>query len=295
MTLPPSALAFDQVLLTRFNLPSPGVESLIRAQDGWLRGRVELFERYTLPSVRRQSVDDFSWLVYFDPESPRWLQDRIETWAADGRLTPVFREEAPPEVLVQDLAAATGRRHEHVMTTNLDNDDGLAVDFVARLRAVSPTDERLAVFQPDGLIRHDQQLYLHHYPRNPFRSVLEPWPLARGCWAEWHTLVDQTMPVIELPGSPSWLQVVHTTNVSNRVRGRLVGPAPYGATFGPLLDDLAPVSTAALLRERVVARPLRGVRDGARRVAKAVAFRLLGKSGLDRAKYALTGLRRRVG
>ncbi|MCU1424755.1 MAG: hypothetical protein JWM51_1046, partial [Microbacteriaceae bacterium] len=68
----------DHVLLTRFNLPSAGVESLIRAQEGWLRTRVELFERYCVPSVLAQTSSSYRWLIYFDPESPQWLKDRVE-------------------------------------------------------------------------------------------------------------------------------------------------------------------------------------------------------------------------
>ncbi|MBY8850425.1 putative rhamnosyl transferase, partial [Saccharothrix sp. MB29] len=67
----------DHVVLTRFNLPSVGAESVVRAQEGWLTKRVGLFERYCLPSVAAQTSSDFRWLIYFDPESPQWLKDRI--------------------------------------------------------------------------------------------------------------------------------------------------------------------------------------------------------------------------
>jgi hypothetical protein len=33
------------------------------------------FERYCAPSVSRQSTDDFTWLIFFDPESPQWLKE----------------------------------------------------------------------------------------------------------------------------------------------------------------------------------------------------------------------------
>src|SRR6185312_5627395 len=75
--LPPHDRTVNHVLLTRFNLPSAGVQELIRAKDGWLRGRVALFERYTVPSVQAQTTQDFTWLIYFDPASPTWLREVI--------------------------------------------------------------------------------------------------------------------------------------------------------------------------------------------------------------------------
>ena len=44
----------DHVILTRFNLPTGGVEGIMRAREGWLRERIDLFERYCAPSVAAQ-------------------------------------------------------------------------------------------------------------------------------------------------------------------------------------------------------------------------------------------------
>jgi N-acetylglucosaminyl-diphospho-decaprenol L-rhamnosyltransferase len=87
-------VTIDHVLLTRFNLPSKGPESLIRAQEGWLQRRVELFQRYTIPSVAAQTVSGFHWIVYIDPESPPWLLERLTPHAEAGAFSPIFREEA---------------------------------------------------------------------------------------------------------------------------------------------------------------------------------------------------------
>jgi hypothetical protein len=44
-------VTIDHVLLTRFNLPSKGPESLICTMHGWLQRRVELFMKYTISSI----------------------------------------------------------------------------------------------------------------------------------------------------------------------------------------------------------------------------------------------------
>src|SRR4051812_14454073 len=143
----------DHVLLTRFNLPSAGHEGLVRAKENWLRDRVALFERYCLPSVRAQTCQDFTWIVYFDPQSPQWLRDWAGEHQDSGDFHVVYRDEVPRAVLLDDIRAALpGAPRGTLLTTNLDNDDSVARDFVARLQAATPVTERAAVYLGDGLI-----------------------------------------------------------------------------------------------------------------------------------------------
>ena len=83
-----SSADVDHVLLTRFNLPSAGAESIVRAKDGWLRARIELFRRFCLPSVLRQTRQDFKWIIYLDPQSPDWLVSVMDDLTAAGPSRP---------------------------------------------------------------------------------------------------------------------------------------------------------------------------------------------------------------
>src|SRR6478735_1526917 len=119
-------LELDHVLLTRFNLPSIGAESFIRAQDGWLKNRWELFQGYCVPSVRSQIEKNFVWLVFLDPESPKWLVDGMASLERDSLLVTSYRTSVDSVELLDDIKTALGTRHERLVTTNLDNDDGVA-------------------------------------------------------------------------------------------------------------------------------------------------------------------------
>ncbi|MFI9009389.1 glycosyltransferase [Actinosynnema sp. NPDC053489] len=275
----------DHVVLTRFNLPSVGAESVVRAREGWLTERVALFERYCLPSVAAQTSSDFRWLIYFDPESPRWLKDRIE--AHGDAYTPVFRTQVSREELIEDISKLFPVRGEHLITTNLDNDDGLAADFVARLQADRPTGRRTALYLANGLVKSPTGLFAHHDPDNAFASMRESWDAPVTCWADWHNRLHRHAEVVSLGGPPGWLQVVHGGNVSNRTRGRLVSPAPHRSLFGAALDDVPEPAGGVLVRDRFVGHPLRTARDGARYLAKTAAQRLLGPDGFERAKRLL--------
>ena len=278
-------MTIDHVLLTRFNLPSKGPESLIRAKQGWLMRRVELFERYTIPSVAAQTVPGLHWIVYFDPESPRWLLDRLGPYVSSGAFTPIFREEATWREVGADARQLTGARGSLLITTNLDNDDALANDFIERIQRLARPGETRALFLERGLICCGGRAYLRRDRDNAFCSVAEPWSAEpRTAWRDWHTMLRNHMPVISSAGPPAWLQVVHGENVSNRVRGRLTDPSRHQALFPGLIDSLPRPRAGAVAVDLLVAAPLRKVRDGLRGVAKQALLILGGKHALDRVK-----------
>jgi hypothetical protein len=281
----------DHVLLTRFNLPSLGAESVLRAKEGWLRDRVELFEQYCLPSVRAQKNQNFHWIIYFDPQSPSWLRARI---AEHGSVyTPIFRESVTNAELIDDMRSVVGTQRSELITTNLDNDDGIAYDFVDRLQSASTPYPRTAIYLRNGLIKNSSMLYFRSDRMNAFCSVREGWDDPRTCWTDWHNLLANSMPIVVVDCPPTWLQVIHGTNVSNRVRGRLVSPTGYKSRFPGLLDELAVPSPGERVRDLLLARPRRLVRESGRAAAKGVVMRLVGKEGLDRAK-ALLATRGRI-
>ena len=294
------------MLLTRFNLPSHGHESLIREQENWLRNRVALFERYCLPSVAAQTCRDFSWIIYFDPQSPRWLREWIADHERQGHFWAIFRAEVPRTDLIGDIRTVVDEPHgaeprtttaeprtttAELLTTNLDNDDSIAVDFVARLQAVERVGERSAVYLADGVICRGDRLYRRVDRYNAFCSVRETWAQPITCWATWHNLLRDLMPTVVLRGTPGWLQVVHGANVSNRVRGRLTGVARHRAAFPGLLDALPEPTVTRRARDALVAVSVRTLREGGRAAAKAALTRVAGKRGIDRVKLLLARAR----
>ena len=282
----------DHFLITRFNLPTPGPESLVRAREGWLRERAGLFERYCLPSVAAQSGARFQWLIYFDPESPVWLQERIREWSAGGLFTPVFRTSVEKGDLLTDLRSLVPEPAGMLLTTNLDNDDGVATDFVQRVQqAAAGTRGRTALYLPRGLILSGTGLFARRDRANAFCSVAEPWQDAVTCWADWHTLLGRSMPVREVPGPAGWLQVVHGGNVSNRVRGFRVSPESHRQRFPGLLSGAQPPGRAERARELLLDTPRRALGSGVRTAAKTVLLRTVGKAGLDRVKERIGALR----
>lgn len=277
-------LAIDHVFITRFNVPTPGREGLIRAKDGWLKDRIELFERFCVPAMEAQSLQNFHWLVYFDPNSPQWFIDWLEEGKSNRRFRAVFRTSVSREELVSDLRETSEAHGSVLLTTNLDNDDGLAVDFVQRLQNSVTSPTRTAVYLVQGLILSGTSTYLRSDPRNAFCSVAESWDEPVTAWADWHNRLELTMPVQEVSGLPAWLQTIHTRNVSNTVHGRLCNSTAFVQLFPYALNKMKVPGQKALLIDYMIVSPMRVLKWKTRTVTKQLLINHLGKSNFDNLK-----------
>jgi hypothetical protein len=179
------------------------------------------------------------------------------------------------------------------MTTNLDNDDGLAVNFIQRLHSLELGAEKTAVYLAKGLIKSSSRLYLRIDKHNAFCSVIDPWESASTCWSDWHTLLGKSMRVVDLHDEPAWLQVVHGVNVSNRVRGRLISPSRYHDIFPGLLNDVYVPKPVEMISDVALARPRRLIRESVRAITKRIILQAAGKEGLKRIKVVLASHRKR--
>jgi hypothetical protein len=255
--------AVAHVILTRFNLATPGRESRIRNQPGWLEDRFELFERYCLPSVAGQSRHAFTWLIFFDTETPDTFKRRISTCRKTYPFVPVFTGLFPSEGWGQAVREHVEARPGWVLTTRLDNDDALAVDFCARLSAAANDHPGpCALNFTNGFVLSRGRVYAHRHPTNAFASYMEPLDdgVRTVCTIPHMQLAD-IVPVHQIDGPGAWLQVVHGRNVSNKVRGYRVSGEELEARFPPSVRTGLDGPRLQLRLENAVLWPGRLARD----------------------------------
>jgi hypothetical protein len=166
--------------------------------------------------VRGQSQQEFSWLVFFDEGTPQRFVERIGSYESGGHLEARFvaeggepEWEAVREQLLPDC--------DWVLTTRLDNDDALHVDFVATLQAAfRPLPGLLNLPQGYVLDARRRRLYGSRQLANPFLSRCEPRGEVRTVLqAGAHDAIGAA--VQQVAAGPLWLQVVHGRNAANRV------------------------------------------------------------------------------
>ncbi len=186
----------------------------------WLETRFRLFADYCLPSVVTQTDQNFEWFIYFDdltpPESLRRAKDltagypniSIRTCASWNTPT-----------LTKDVNAAVASGNSWVMTTRLDNDDGLHRRFIEMLHAKSRESEEYLNFAT-GLILYDGKCFIYRHSSNAFLTLVEPVDRLRTVWSIAHERAAELAPVRQITGLYGFLQVVHGSNVSNKPRGK---------------------------------------------------------------------------
>jgi hypothetical protein len=189
----------------------------------WLAERQWLFESFCLPSVRRQILEDFAWLILIDagtrPEDRAWLIDcdpRI-------RLLPVGPD--PRERAAAIRAVIRSGPGDRVITTRLDSDDAIAGNHLHAVRAYDWGVRRFVGFECGVAFDcRTGQLWVRRYPLNPFLSLIE----AREHAESVHVRRHDDVPSDELVSLPSigWLQVIHGRNLANTPQG---SPVPESA------------------------------------------------------------------
>lgn len=227
-------------LLTRFNLclwnkDKKGAEI---NREAWLEERLELFERYTLPSVQNQSCRDFEWVMLVDRETPEAFKNRILQYKeqcpqmhlvavrseAGWKFAQIFAE-----YVTQRLRAVETAADDLCLTTYLDNDDCLHRDYVKRVQEVASTVENNTFIAMDYGLQYFTDLKMTTrilYPNNHFISLVESVPaqgMVRTCYGYGsHFYLEEKglarVCHIREKDKPMWIEVIHNRNVDNDVK-----------------------------------------------------------------------------
>lgn len=242
-TTTPTDLA--HVILTRFNLrmfrEQRGIDDVAGLQQ-WVDRRLPVFADVCLPSVVGQLSRPHRWLIGVDGLHPEMVEPLAELCApypwvvlVEQGADDTFREPYRRAMSRDDVPTAT-----HVLTTRLDCDDALALDYVrtadayaaAVLAADAAPDDFWMSF-PVGaqLAKGRFRLYVHTTNHFLTRVVVAGDHVSRDATAlaEAHSKVFRLGQPVFLPmtSTPMWLQNVHDHNVLNKVRGSFaLGPPP---------------------------------------------------------------------
>jgi hypothetical protein len=220
---------FIHLLLTRFSVKIAGGRCHDRA---WLDHRFELFERFCFPSVVAQSCQNFRWLAFFDAALPPDLRLRVAGYTQQfPRFQPVYVPEFFTQKIAQRSISPLASDFDYLITTRLDNDDGVATRFVEAVQSRFDQQTFEFINLPHGFILNGKSVYSWSHPANPFISLIEDsrnfQTVLCGCHADLGNLGH----VQQVEETPGWLQVVHGQNIANQVKGFPVEAAEWAPHF----------------------------------------------------------------
>lgn len=212
---------FTHLVLTRFNTALGETASPRRLESGWLESRLEMFERYCLPSVAAQQGVRFRWVLFCDGQSPEWFRERMESFAP--LVTPLYVDGwLTDERMASILADAGMVNTPYLITTRIDNDDAIACGHLAAVQSAFRRQEREFLTFPVGMQLFRGHLYTVTWPSNPFLSLIER--VGEGnrfttvCCVR-HDHVRSAGRLRSLVRTPQWMQLLHEDNLGNRLRG----------------------------------------------------------------------------
>jgi hypothetical protein len=249
---------FDHFVVTRFGVRLP---DLPPPTSAWLARRLELFERFTVPSVSAQTCSIFTWLVFCDAPAADWLGESFGRIGVRAEVIPV---EGVFDSGTVSSSVAQRRRHA-VLTTRLDSDDAVGKDFVRLLHENASPDVFEALNFTHGFQVAGRLLYRRSDPSNAFISLTEPITTRspRTVFAVEHQQWLGAVKMRQIASVPLWLQVVHEGNLANTARGIMTGSVALEPQFGSIELQIQAVSPSMRLRSwillisRVVSRPSR--------------------------------------
>ncbi|MDG1277518.1 MAG: glycosyltransferase [Algoriphagus sp.] len=212
-------------LITRFNL---GFEKNLKINGidsyEWHQTRIEIFFNYTYPLIVGQDCFDFEWIVIFDPRTNKEVLDLFSEKDLFRKITILqcaaekFLFELRNYIMVRTFS------ENFVITTRVDSDDGFFPDSLSRIQKICEKNQDhipFAINLNKGLIVDVERgvLYKKEFPSNPFISLVENTKNIETVYFEEHLNVGKKFDVIEDSNRPYWLQLIHSGNLVNQVKG----------------------------------------------------------------------------
>lgn len=216
-----SSGTFTHVVLTRFNVVTSFAPSSRGLEEDWLRERIALFMDYCFPSITGQQGARFHWLVFCNAESPAWFKEKMASLSRS--FTPIYIDgPVTNEIFAQQVKETGLVTTPYLITTRVDNDDALAKDHLATVQRAFRQQEQEFVLFPFGLQLFRKHMYSICWLDNPFFSLIErvtPSGDFKTVLCVRHCDIYDVAPVRRLWRTSQWLEVIHSNNVSNSLRG----------------------------------------------------------------------------
>ncbi|MDA0973467.1 MAG: glycosyltransferase [Bacteroidetes bacterium] len=213
-------MAFKHFIISRFNLRPIGRPL---ASDDWMSRRWDLFMNSCWTSVRHQTNQNFTWLMFFDIKTTDEDRMRInELRKSSPTFEPIFIDGAASfnQEVIKAVKGRTGDEYSHIITTRLDNDDAIHESFVQTIQSEFKGQDEALIDIVSGYslwTQHRTLLARIEKPLNPFLSLverngLELTTVSTRNHDHWSTFQNRTL----IKGRPLWVQIIHGENQASQ-------------------------------------------------------------------------------
>lgn len=218
---------FIHIITTRFNVPTKiwtvtreGTKPL---SDEWMNDRFEIFRKYCLLSFQNQSNKNFTWLVFFDVNTPEIYLSEIEKIKQDfPTFHPFFVEdfEAMTKKSLEIIPSFFSEDTKFLISTDIDNDDLLHQDFVATVQDNFQPKHNFVIDLKKGLQltkTSEKKAFINvfYMVANPFISLVENKSSFGTVMKEKHLAYRDYPLYTSYDTEPRFIQFIHANNLVN--------------------------------------------------------------------------------
>ena len=241
-------------VITRFNLGIYSSKPMFGAKlnispDAWMAHRIHLFLTLTVPSMKAQTNQNFTWFVLMDAKTPEIFMRALYK-IRYGNLY-IYNTNTSHITMTDAVLQHIEPGEYDLITTRLDNDDLLhknAINDIQNLYRVNRGSELpYTIDIPHGYTfdLKAKEIYPTTYPGNANISLVERSVGAKTAWHDQHGKIYNQYYHIQTI-EPGWMIVVHSQNVGNNIKsspGREIYtdyavPLDKLTEFGVNLDEL---------------------------------------------------------
>lgn len=275
------------ILLCRFSYPAEGGfqvdHETVEERRAYLYDpdrmamRFQLFEHFCLPGLKAQTDPDFSFVVLVGTCLPAMYLSRLEKLLADMPQALIVSRDPGPHRLVCQSVFNAARKHINTpcLQVRHDDDDALAIDFVARLKKAAQDCKPLT--QENRLVGFDWNrgytLRASKHAQFEITETVTPYlGVAQGVAVQGgikqslmnfaHSRINRFMPTVTFTDQPMFLRAYHDGNDSRQ--GRNVSAPDF---FTPTVDHIETLSRRFALTADAVQQALAPVASTAPRAA----------------------------
>ena len=233
---------FVHFILTRFNIQIKkelDVANDICLNTEYLLKRLELFEKHTLKSIKNQTNKNFIYVVCFHYKTPNIIRKEIDRlkeiygfydFYFDGFFYSQFN--------IKKIISELGIREKTYITTRIDNDDEVDATYIDEIQKCFENIFLHAPYLiscPRGQQKKIPENKTNHwyYRQNHFFSCVSQSELDVFKFDHTTIMKQDRVPVVIIETEkPMWTQIVHESNLANRIRFNLEGEHIYIERYG---------------------------------------------------------------
>ncbi len=227
---------YTHYLITRFNVRMDTMltnqldQIDITSDEEYLEERFRLFFCYTVPSVIAQTDRNFKWIILLSSNTPEIFKERISKLviSQNDLIVPLYITDNENYLNVLNKYICINTETDIYITSRVDNDDALNVCYIEKVHefvASHPLSEYALVFDNGYQLNEKNDFaVLYYFPTNHFSSLVSVHDKERiKTVIEFnHMEIGRNFNVINVNNSnPMWLEVIHQTNVTNRMHIKL--------------------------------------------------------------------------